>query len=64
MGRFRRRPLLESLTRTGNYALRDHDHITFVGLHAGKQVSLDLQRNESPLLTRGFHWLQEFPFNR
>lgn len=45
---------------------RDGDKLTLEGTREGKPVKVTLHRIEPQFLlkTRGFHWLNEFPFNR
>jgi uncharacterized membrane protein YphA (DoxX/SURF4 family) len=46
------------------YELRG-DALTIDADHAGHKLHVTLAREPDPLLvTRGFHWVQEFPFNR
>ena len=43
------------------------DHLILDGTMDGRRVRMDLQRfdhTKMPLLTRGFNWIQEYPFNR
>ena len=45
----------------------DNDHMTLDGKMDGHQVKLQLtlvDRNKFLLVSRGFNWIQEFPFNR
>jgi hypothetical protein len=45
----------------------DGERATLVldGTFGGKPVHAELRRESDPLLvTRGFHWVQEYPFNR
>jgi len=45
--------------------VRHGDHLTIDGVHRGKPIHVTLTRQPPPLLvSRGFHWIQEFPFNR
>jgi hypothetical protein len=44
---------------------RDGDRLVIDGLYHDKPIHLTLKREPAPLLvSRGFHWIQEFPFNR
>ena len=52
---------------TLTYAQPDPDHATLQGLYDGKMLHLGLRKldpSKSLLVTRGFHWINEFPFNR
>ena len=41
------------------------DRLILDALHRGKQVHLELHLvPDGTLLTRGFHWINEYPFNR
>src|SRR5450432_1168588 len=43
------------------------DRLTLDGNMDSHQVQMQLQlvdRNQFPLVSRGFHWIQEYPFNR
>jgi len=54
----------EDKTETWNYALSG-DKLTIDATHAGHKLHVALEREPAPLLvSRGFHWIQEFPFNR
>ena len=49
------------------YARPDPDHLTLDGVLAGERVSVRLRRIDASrflLLSRGFHWINEVPFNR
>lgn len=49
------------------YARPSFDHLTLEGTVAGKKALLHLQRVDEkklPLESRGFHWVQDYPFNR
>ena len=47
------------------YQRVDDTHLMLEGVLDGKQVRITLVKEPDPLLTtRGFHWVQEFPFNR
>ena len=44
---------------------RSGEHLVVDAPYAGKQLHVTATRAPAPLLTsRGFHWVQEFPFNR
>jgi hypothetical protein len=46
---------------------RDSDHFTIEGKLAGDQLQVELERYQKAntlLLTRGFHFINEVPFNR
>ena len=44
---------------------RRGDHLEIDGFHRGKSLHVALTREPPALLvSRGFHWIQEFPFNR
>lgn len=48
-----------------HYQRPDADHLVLDGELDGKRVHVTLEREPLPLLpTRGFHWVQELPFNR
>ncbi|HET8887619.1 MAG TPA: hypothetical protein VFQ41_01850 [Candidatus Angelobacter sp.] len=49
-----------------NYALPTNDTMVMEGQLAGQKVQIKLHRLENKYLlnTRGFHWINEFPFNR
>lgn len=52
---------------TWAYEQHDAEHVTVSGLHGGKAIALQMHRvatEKSLLITRGFHWVNEFPFNR
>jgi hypothetical protein len=43
------------------------DRLTLAGAMEGHKVRMQLQLvdlNNFPLVSRGFHWVQEYPFNR
>ncbi len=45
----------------------DPDHLTLTGTLAGQPTAVELQRKDAgkfPLEGRGFHWINEMPFNR
>ena len=45
----------------------DVNHLTMNGTMGGTRIRLDLERFDHTnmlLVTRGFHWVQEYPFNR
>ena len=45
----------------------DADHLTLDGTMDGHKVRMQLRRFDHTkmlLLTRGFNWIQEYPFNR
>jgi hypothetical protein len=49
------------------YARADHDHLSFAGQFGTNSVAIKLRRFDEwnlPRVKRGFHWIQEFPFNR
>lgn len=49
------------------YAVPDPDHLTLEGEVAGKHLSVHLRKIDTShylLLSRGFHWINEVPFNR
>jgi uncharacterized membrane protein YphA (DoxX/SURF4 family) len=49
---------------TWTYTLPAHDHVAIDGVHAGKTLHVTLHLEpESRLLSRGFHWINEAPFN-
>jgi hypothetical protein len=57
----------EDLHETWRYTLvrGEPDALVVEGSHRGKAFRAELHREPPPLLvTRGFHWIQEFPFNR
>ncbi|MES2112642.1 MAG: hypothetical protein V4577_28065 [Bacteroidota bacterium] len=41
-------------------------YLTFRGAHNKDSLSIKLRRmdNKSPLMSRGFHWINEYPYNR
>jgi hypothetical protein len=44
----------------------DDDARTLTGRYAGHELVVELRRgdlSQMPLLTRGFHWIQEYPYN-
>lgn len=48
-----------------SYTRTDPTHLVLDGVVDGKQLHVTLVSEPKPLLaTRGFHWVQEFPFNR
>jgi hypothetical protein len=50
-----------------NYAFSDSNHVVIKGLWKTDSVNIQLERRpkrEFLLLTRGFHWVNEEPFNR
>ena len=50
-----------------SYARPAFDKLTLDGAVAGKKASLELQRLDEKkflLESRGFHWVQDYPFNR
>jgi hypothetical protein len=48
-----------------HYTRSDATHLVVDGVVEGKQLHVTLVLEPKPLLaTRGFHWVQEFPFNR
>jgi hypothetical protein len=48
-----------------HYTRADATHLVLDGVIDGKQLHVTLVLEPKPLLaTRGFHWVQEFPFNR
>jgi hypothetical protein len=50
---------------TWTYALSAPDHLVIDAPHFGKKLHVTLHREpDPPLLTRGFHWINEVPFNR
>ena len=53
------------------YSQPDDDHLVFEGKLDGRALKIKLQREnldeflaQFRLLNRGFHWINEFPFNR
>jgi hypothetical protein len=41
------------------------DHLVIDAVHGGRYLHVTLHREpEPPLMTRGFHWINEVPFNR
>jgi uncharacterized membrane protein YphA (DoxX/SURF4 family) len=49
------------------YALPDKDHLVLQGTLLKDALAIKLRRIDAsklPLLSRGFHWVSEFPFNR
>jgi hypothetical protein len=42
----------------------DASHLILKGTLDGNPISMKLRQVEFPLLNRGFHWINEFPFNR
>jgi uncharacterized membrane protein YphA (DoxX/SURF4 family) len=52
-------------TETWNYTRPSSDHLVIDGVHGGRYLHVALHlAPESLLLTRGFHWISEVPFNR
>lgn len=52
-------------TETWTYTRPSPDHLVIDGVHGGKYLHVALHlAPASPLLTRGFHWINEVPFNR
>jgi hypothetical protein len=50
---------------TWTYARPAPDHLVIDGPHLSKQLHVTLHREpEPPLLARGFHWINESPYNR
>jgi hypothetical protein len=52
---------------TFSYELPEADKLQLRGTMEGKAIEATLQRapeKEHPLMTRGFHWVQELPYNR
>jgi hypothetical protein len=48
-----------------HYVRSDADHLVIDGTYRGAQLHVTLAREPEPLLaTRGFHWIQDEPFNR
>jgi hypothetical protein len=64
--------VLTSMTGDGKsatfvYARPAPDHLALRGTLAGDDVEIALKKlevSELPLVTRGFHWVSEYPFNR
>ncbi|HEU0030546.1 MAG TPA: hypothetical protein VFQ53_07935 [Kofleriaceae bacterium] len=55
----------QTLPEIWRYAQRDEDHLAIEGSYRGQHVEVTLRREPDGLLvTRGFHWIQEAPFNR
>lgn len=49
---------------TWRYTRPDPDHLIVDGTWRGSTIHVTLTREPPPILvTRGFHWIQEFPFN-
>ncbi|HEU0030545.1 MAG TPA: DoxX family protein [Kofleriaceae bacterium] len=47
------------------YVQRDAEHLAIDGTYRGQHVEVTLRRQPTGLLmSRGFHWIQEFPLNR
>ncbi len=49
------------------YARPAADRLSLDGSIAGKKASLQLRRMDETklqLITRGFHWIQDYPYNR
>jgi uncharacterized membrane protein YphA (DoxX/SURF4 family) len=45
----------------------DKDHLTLTGVLSGQPVTIQLRQrraDQTPLMSRGFHWINEQPFNR
>jgi hypothetical protein len=52
-------------TEIWKYTRPSPDHLVIDGVHGGKYLHVALHlAPTSPLLTRGFHWITEVPFNR
>jgi len=52
-------------TETWKYTRPDPDHLVIDAVHGGVLLHVALHREPDPLLvTRGFHWINEVPFNR
>jgi uncharacterized membrane protein YphA (DoxX/SURF4 family) len=52
-------------TDTWRYSMMSPHHLSIEGTFDGKRVRAAMHRAPPPFLeTRGFHWVQEFPFNR
>jgi len=52
-------------TVTWTYARPAPDRLVIDGVHRGKQLHVTLHREPDGLLvTRGFHWVNDVPFNR
>jgi uncharacterized membrane protein YphA (DoxX/SURF4 family) len=46
---------------------KDHNHLTLQGRLGSQAIHMELtllDRNQFTLVNRGFHWIQEYPFNR
>jgi hypothetical protein len=49
------------------YARTDDTHLTFDGDFRGAKIAAKLRKLDEgsfPLASRGFHWVNEFPFNQ
>jgi hypothetical protein len=55
---------LEKQDETWHYARPDPDHLVIDGVHLGASLHVTLHARPSELMTRGFHWINEKPFNR
>jgi len=54
----------KQITETWTFARTDSDHLIIDGTHRGKRLHVALHREaESRLIGRGFHWVNEVPFN-
>ena len=52
-------------TETWKYTRPSPDHLVIDGVHGGRYLHVTMHlAPASPLLTRGFHWINEVPFNR
>jgi hypothetical protein len=66
-----RRPDFSDWKAEVTYSWSDNDHWTLEGNYEGHEIKAKLAREDLEqyqaqfrLLTRGFHWINEYPFNR
>lgn len=60
-------PAQKTLVGTLRYAIPDADHLVLAGMLDGAPIELNLEKRrdaDSPLLSRGFHWITEHPYSR
>ncbi|HEX4385496.1 MAG TPA: hypothetical protein VH083_21195 [Myxococcales bacterium] len=50
-----------------DYRVIDGQHLALTGKLGGEAASMTLRKlsdDKAPLLTRGFHWINEYPYSR